>query len=86
MFTIKLYKDNSYKRIYEAESFTILNESYLTEPKKSWSEITAHFKDGEGLRFDVGPSPYIPSGGCWDKAIIENAFGKTTEIISDYPH
>lgn len=89
MFTIKLYKNSgAYRRVYEAESFTILatNQGSSDGPCHDWSEITAHLKSGDSLRFDIGNSPYDPTGGRWEKAIIENGAGRTTEIIgSDAP-
>lgn len=87
MFTIKLYKyDGTNTRIYEAESFSVLRSPSNRAPW--WAEITAHMKDASaGIRFDVGDSPYQPSGGIWEKAIIENAGGRTTEIIgNDVPY
>lgn len=89
MFTIKLYKQNgSYQRIFQAESFTVLREVpdgvpvAIGQPKTCHSEITAHGKEGDlSTRFDIGDSPYEPDGGIWEKAIIENMAGRTTEII-----
>lgn len=48
---------------------------------RSWTEVTAHRKSGDDLRFDIGQSPAQPSGGVWERAIIENAAGRTTEFI-----
>jgi len=88
MFTIKLYMGGGWRqRIYEAESFTVLRE-YESEitggPLGGHAEITAHLKGGESIRFDIGDSPYEPAGGKWEKAIIENAAGRTTEIIGNH--
>jgi len=85
MFTIKLYV-GSKSRIYEAESFTVLrcNQGSTDGPCYDWAEVTAHNIPGcDSLRFDIGPSPYEPSGGNYDRAIIENSAGRTTEMI-DY--
>jgi hypothetical protein len=79
MFTIKLYADQGYRqRIIEAESFTLLR------PSDGSVEITLHGVrlNGEMMdcRFDLGAPPRADNLP-WDKAIIENAHGKTTEII-----
>lgn len=87
MFTLKLYaSDGAIIRIYEAESFTVLrcNQGQSNGPCHEWSEITSHLKAGEGLRADIGDSPYQPDGGVWQKAIIENASGRTTQIIGNF--
>lgn len=84
MFTIKLYTNGGQRqRIYEAESFTVLraNRGATNEPVQEWAEITAHLKGDDGIRFDIGESPYVPSGGVWEKAIIENSAGRTTEVV-----
>jgi len=83
MFTIKLYDGNK-SRIYEAAYFTVNkgNQGSSDGPCYDWAEITAHEVPGAGdLRFDIGPSPYEPSGGNWRRAIIENQSGRTTEMI-----
>lgn len=88
MFTIKLYKfDGAHLRLHEAESVTILsgNQGSSNGPCVEWSEITAHGKGGEGVRFDIGQSPYLPDGGVWEKAIIENGAGRITQIINHGP-
>lgn len=83
MFTIKLYSDNAARRrIYEADDFTILRfapDVQVAGPQ--WVEVTAHRKSGDDFRFDIGASPYEPAGGVWERLIIENAAGRTTEII-----
>jgi len=79
MFTIKLYADRGFRmRIHAADDFTILRA-------EQWAEITAHRKAGVDIRFDIGSSPYEPEGGVWNKAIIENAMGRTTEIVDFRP-
>ncbi len=85
MFTIKFYRDGGhYQRIYEADFFTVLREMH-DEPSATFlkaAEITLHRKSGDDIRCDVGHSiGHGPSGGRWDKCIIENAAGRTTEII-----
>lgn len=88
MFTIKLYTTEGLRqRIFEAESFTILQCDKLYEDDGKpiipiyWSEVTAHVKSGDDMRFDIGSSPYHPNGGVWEKCIIENSAGRTTQII-----
>lgn len=81
MFTLKLYTHGGSRRILEVESFHI-----GAGPREAWFEISAYFDkpadDPENAkRFDVGPSPYEPSGGRWDYAFIENARGRTTEKL-----
>lgn len=83
MFTIKFYSDNGYRqRILEAESFTVLRGA------SDGAEITMHQKSGEGLRLDILPTtaPVIEGHPpFYQKAIIENAAGRTTEIIVPCP-
>lgn len=91
MFTIKFYsEDGCRQRIYEAQSFTILRAPKdSTGPGPAWTvdaEITLHQKSqGEDFRVDIGhdikgnrPLLWPP---LYQKAIIENASGRTTEII-----
>lgn len=87
MFTIKLYRDGGYRqKILEADSFTILRY------EDGSAEITLHRRPGpkgEYLdeRHDIvdlagGPELAQPPGPQrWERAIIENAQGKTTEIV-----
>ena len=79
MFTIKLYDDEGRQVIKAADSFTLLRFPL-------GAEITLHRKSGDDERYDVGPligldgpagTPEYP----FRMAIIENHFGKTTEII-----
>jgi hypothetical protein len=85
MFTIKLYSDRGYRqRILEAESFSILRGG----ADDGGAEITLHQKNpSDDVRFDITPDqprePHWPQ--AYQKAIIENAAGKTTEIISLRP-
>ena len=95
MFTLKLYKSdrqvptpNLPQRIIEAEEFTLYayNEHAI--------QVTAHgyAGDGTGVWYvgdpntdpsDGGPMPH---GEDWfDRMIIENRFGKTTEYFSPAP-
>lgn len=94
MFTLKLYNWNGARiDIVEVESFTVLRnakgspgtpEQPMT-PREGYyalAEISAHLKNGESRRYDIqghgDPSWPIAS---FEKAIIENAAGRTTEII-----
>ena len=79
MFTIKAYADGFITRILEADSFTILDGPNGTR------EITLHRDSGEDVRIDVCQKPSGPDRfPYYQKAIIENAAGKTTEIIHPY--
>lgn len=81
MFTIKFYSEDGFRQvIQEAESFTILRGA-------GEAEITLHKRAPlEDCRFDIKdesiemPIDYAgpPRFG---KAIIENAAGRTTEIV-----
>ena len=83
MITIKLYQDTGRQKIMAAESFTILRSG----KNPSEAEITLHFKNGEGVRYDIMAEP--PEGyegpTVFQRAIIENMAGKTTEIIQLRP-
>jgi hypothetical protein len=81
MFTAKFYSDNGYRqRIVSAESFTILRGDNGT------AEITLHQKNQTDdarvdINWDEAPrDSYMPP--VYQKVIIENATGKTTEIIA----
>ena len=79
MFTIKLYQDTGRQKIMAAESFTILRGHPGDE-----AEITLHQKNqNDDIRYDIRPEP--PEGyegpTIFQRAIIENMAGKTTEII-----
>lgn len=80
MFTVKLYTDNGLRqRILSAESFTILHDK-----DGAGHEITLHQKNGnDDSRYDIKADCPVPDGfpPRFQKAIIENANGKTTEII-----
>lgn len=85
MFTLKLYTHGGSRRILEVESFHI-----GAGPRDQWFEVSAYFDKAaddpdNAKRFDVGPSPYEPSGGRWDYAFIENSSGKTTEKLWPSP-
>jgi hypothetical protein len=84
MFTIKLYQDAGRQKIMAAESITILRGG----DNPSEAEITLHLKNGEGVRYDIKAAP-PPIGYDWQtifqRAIIENMAGKTTEIIQFRP-
>lgn len=81
MFTIKLYSEDGYRSVIKsAESFTILREG-------GEAEITLHQRNpAEDSRVDIRHSEksnrapeFPPSFG---KAIIENAAGRTTEMVT----
>jgi hypothetical protein len=90
MFTLKVLRDHpmgGQTKIVEAESFTI-NKCY----GGAIVEITAHRPLGqEDIRFDIGQLVSIPSDSLgahnelWDRAIIENSAGKTSEIFHPLP-
>jgi len=89
MFTIKFYSDDGYRQIIkEAESFTILRANDGTGE----AEITLHRKNpAEDVRYDIKHNlPGAPAGDPWParfgKAIIENASGRTTEIVALNPN
>lgn len=83
MFTIKFYSESGFRqRILEAESFTILRD------QSGGAEITLHQKNSnDDIRMDVrGDASDVPSGPpTYNRAIIENAAGKTTEIVTPSP-
>jgi hypothetical protein len=84
MFTIKLYIGSGCRQVIRtAESFTILRGS--GDETTVGAEITLHQKNSsEDTRVDILPEG-TPRGENWppyfQRAIIENAAGKTTEII-----
>lgn len=82
MFTIKLYSDSGYRqRILEAESFTVLRDQMGN------AEITLHRPVGPNgefndVRYDINTEPAAEGAPPrFYRAIIENAMGKTTEVI-----
>ena len=84
MFTIKLYSDEAARQVIrQAESFTILRCSDGT------AEITLHQRNAsDDSRVDIADANApcaIGSPQCYARAIIENAAGKTTEIIDMLP-
>lgn len=86
MFTIKFYNTgpNGFRQVIkQAESFTILRGDDGT------AEITLHQKDPtDDRRIDIADvGPPRPDGWppCFESAIIENAAGKTTEMINLRP-
>ncbi len=89
MFTIKFYSmsqlsPGNYRQVIkQAESFTVLRGD------DGSAEITLHQKDpADDRRIDIadGSTPR-PEGWppCFESAIIENAAGKTTEMINLRP-
>lgn len=83
MFTIKFYSGDGCRQIIrEAESFTILRSP--SGSVHDITEVTLHQKGGEGCRIDVGDECAEREEGwpaLFAKAIIENASGRTTEMI-----
>ena len=84
MFTIKFYTAHpgNYRQVIkEAESFTILRADDGT------AEITLHQKNpDDDRRIDINDDP-APEGypQRYSSAIIENAAGRTTEMIGQRP-
>ena len=83
MFTIKFYSADGYRQIIEeADSFTILHGG-------GNAEITLHRKIGDDVRRDIKDEGDGATGYAgpvrFAKAIIENASGKTTQIIALAP-
>lgn len=85
MFTIKFYSSDGCRQIIEqADSFTVLRSAGRPIGiQDADAEITMHRKHGDDNRIDIGGSAITPEGypPRFAKAIIENAAGKTTEII-----
>lgn len=87
MFTIKFYSADGYRQIIkEAESFTILRPAH---EQLGSAEITLHQKNpADDRRYDVkddgSTGGGVPDGAPprFEKAIIENSAGRTTEIIT----
>lgn len=86
MFTIKLYTGNGFRqKILEAESFTILRGKASTFGDET--EITLHQKNANDdsrvdIRSEKSLAPGYQGPPVFQKAIIENAAGRTTEIIT----
>lgn len=85
MFTLKFYSaDGCRMRVVSAESLTILKSS-----DNSDAEITLHQKNpADDFRVDIVPQNTVRAIGWppdYQKAIIENASGRTTEIICASP-
>lgn len=87
MFTIKFYSGDGCRQIIrEAESFTILRGGIGSDD--DGAEISIHQKNGESCRIDIaddGPNGPKRAEGwppAYAKAIIENAAGRTTEIVA----
>lgn len=81
MFTVKLYA-NGKQRILSCESVT----SYAWDHGTAF-QLTLHQRDAaQDAAYNVGDPAGCPqscSGEIWwERAIIENATGKTTQIIS----
>lgn len=85
MFTAKFYSHDGCRQIIkEAESFTILRSPIGGD---GGAEITLHQKNGDSCRIDIVEDLPRPEGWppVFGKAIIENAAGRTTEIIALRP-
>lgn len=85
MFTIKLKTgDGCREVIKEAESFTILRPGNEIPGDDDGAEITLHHSSGSS-RYDILPSLHDPRPEGWPPvfqvAFIENAAGKTVEIV-----
>lgn len=85
MFTIKFYSADGCRQIIEqADSFTILRSPIGSGD--DGAEITLHRKNGENCRIDIVGDGHPAREEGWPpvfaKAIIENAAGRTTEIIA----
>lgn len=77
MFTLKFYANETRRlRIEEADSLTILRDGES-------AEITMHRRAGDDIRLDVTDREPATSDAplTYEKVIIENSAGKTTEII-----
>lgn len=84
MFTIKFYSHDGCRQVIEqADSFTILRSPIGSKEDYS-AEITMHRKNGDSMRLDIGTDGPLRDGWppVFAKAIIENAAGKTTEIVT----
>lgn len=84
MFTIKAYKHNEFScRVLSAKSLTILRL------EDGSAEITLHQHSGhDDSRIDIGSDDVGRTAGSpdlYEKVIVENEFGKTTEIIQARP-
>lgn len=85
MFTIKFYSADGCRQIIrEAESFTVLRGPRVPGDDGS-AEITLHQKNpADDCRIDIGDESQAQQEGWptrYGKAIIENAAGRTTEVI-----
>jgi len=86
VFTIKLYSENDCRLVIKsAESFTILRGK---DDEGGEAEITLHQKNqSDDMRVDIKHEPNPPGWPrTFAKAIIENAQGRTTEIIALGPN
>lgn len=80
MFTVKLYRGTRI-RIASAASFTVVDEGDAT-----LKGVTLHQTNGDDEVYYVGARDperhsYVDEHRVYDRAIIENGNGKTTEII-----
>lgn len=86
MFTIKLYTDapSNHGTAFIASADKVTIYRYSTTGS---AQISAHRKNGDDECFWVGaPDHGLPNGTrIFDHAIIENANGRTTEIVHQIP-
>ncbi len=88
MFTVKFYEADGFRqRIFEADSVTVLRPGDTSDSPTA--EITLHMKGGD-VRFDIGGEVLEGTSGLappprFQKAIIENSAGRTTEIVVAQP-
>lgn len=77
MFTAKFYTRTGRCVIHEAESFTILGDA-------EGHEVTLHRANGDDIRLDLNDDPESPENwpARYQRLVIENANGKTTEMIT----
>ena len=80
MFTLKFYSDDGRRsRIVSADMLTILRTDL-------GAEVTLHQKDGNDFRVDVTlEARKADEPRAYEKVIIENERGQTTEIIRALP-
>ncbi len=82
MFTAKFYSADGFRQVIkEAESFTVLRS------EDGCAEITLHHKNpADDHKIDIAEDGRPARGAgwppCFAKAIIENAAGRTTEIVA----
>lgn len=84
MFTIKLYRAGQLKRIAQADSIDV---GELASAQGDARELVLHRKD-ETDTYYVGPPDAVSPDHhpfTFDRAIVENALGRTTEDMRARP-